>query len=84
MTTNAPATPRTITLHTGTPAESTWTIAATLHTRCARCVDNAETAAIHASVTGSRGATWAPESRRADGTLVERHSVTVERVTTTD
>ena len=69
-----------VTLSEGTAAESRWTVTESLHADCADCADSAHAAAVYASVTGSRGGTYAPEHRNADGTLTARHSATVARL----
>lgn len=58
-----------------------WAIIATLHdAECARCRDAAESAAIHAAVTGSVGATYGIERRAsADGEVSVEHEATVRR-----
>lgn len=58
-----------------------WEVVSTLHGEdCEGCMEAAESAAIHAAVTGSRGATFGVEHRAsADGEITVDHQATVTR-----
>lgn len=57
-----------------------WSITQTMHeVGCAGCLAAAESAAIHAAVTGSVGASFAVEHMSLDGTLTIEHDAAVER-----
>lgn len=59
-----------------------WVITATLHGEdCKQCIDCAESAAVHAAVTGSVGSTYRIERAGADGETTVEHQATVKRKT---